>query len=77
MAQVGLASWSSQNGFSLRAVCPFLEGFRRVSFERDREASKLGSFHVVEELRKFPLDSGAAASIHKQNEQMEKALRGG
>ena len=38
---------------------------------------KLGSFHVVEELRKFPLDSGAAASIHKQNEQMEKALRGG
>ena len=40
---------------------------------------KLGSFHdfhVVEELRKFPLDSGAAG-IEKKNEQMEKALVGG
>jgi hypothetical protein len=37
---------------------------------------KLGSFHVVEELRKFPLDSGAAG-IEKKNEQLQNAFIGG
>ncbi|CAL1155710.1 unnamed protein product [Cladocopium goreaui] len=40
------------------------------------QVARFSSDHLPEELRKFPLDSGAAASIHKQNEQMEKALRG-